>query len=144
MTQDTYVEHQVMEVEGFRVVDATAIGSRPHDDLVWVGYGGMEGRWLTPSEALDLSAAIALVANSNLARRGLSISLGGEDLPDPSDNEANALTWIADTIATDNAKGCYGLVEKEVVAEFNKYRSNAPKGSPLDHAKSAMHACAHQ
>lgn len=66
-----YVEHQFVDVEGFRVVDATSTGSRPHDDLVWVGYGGMGGCWLRPEEALALSAAIAKVANGNLARRGL-------------------------------------------------------------------------
>lgn len=70
MAQDTYVEHQVMEVEGFRVVDATAIGSRPHDDLVWIGYGGTEGRWLSPEDALALASAITKAVSGNLARRG--------------------------------------------------------------------------
>jgi hypothetical protein len=65
----SYAEHQVLEVEGFRVVDATAAGRRPHDKLVWVGYGGMEGRWITPEKALALAAAITAVANGNLARR---------------------------------------------------------------------------
>jgi len=60
------------------------------------------------------------------------------------DIEANALKWIADTIAADKAKGCYGHVEEEVVAEFNKYRKNDPQGSPMAHAQSAMHECAHQ
>lgn len=68
-----YVEHQLCEVEGFRVVDATATGLRPHDDLVWVGYGGTEGRWLAPDRALTLAAAITKVANGNLARRGQPI-----------------------------------------------------------------------
>ena len=44
-----YLEHQILEVEGFRVVDATATGPRAHDDLVWVGFGGVEGSWLTPN-----------------------------------------------------------------------------------------------
>lgn len=65
-----YVEHQTFEVEGFRVSDATATGLRPHDDLVWVGYGGTEGRWLAPEKALALAAAITKAANGNLARRG--------------------------------------------------------------------------
>ena len=139
-----YVEHQTFEVEGFRVSDATATGLRPHDDLVWVGYGGTEGRWLSPESALELARGIVTVVNSNLARRNFATALGGDHLPDQTDSDANALIWIADTIATDKANGCYGYVEEEVVAEFNKYRSNNPNASPMDHAKSAMHACAHQ
>lgn len=65
-----YVEHQTFEVDGFRVADATSTGPRPHDDLVWVGHGGMEGRWLSPERALALAAAISKAANGNLARRG--------------------------------------------------------------------------
>lgn len=65
-----YIEHQLWEVDGFRVVDATATGRCPHDDLVWVGYGGMDGRWLSPAIALDLAAAITKAAKGNLARRG--------------------------------------------------------------------------
>ena len=68
-----YLEHQILEVEGFRVVDATATGPRAHDDLVWVGFGGVEGSWLTPNQALVLAAAIAAVANGNLVRRGQPI-----------------------------------------------------------------------
>ena len=68
-----YVEHQIIEVEGFRVVDATATGPRPHDDLVWVGYEGMDGRWLSPENALTLAASIFKAANGNLARRGLLV-----------------------------------------------------------------------
>ena len=69
MDKDTYVEHQVHEVEGFRVVDATATGTRPHDDLIWVGYGGMDGRWITPEAALDLAAAINQTVAVHVARR---------------------------------------------------------------------------
>lgn len=69
-----YVEHHVFEVEGFRVVDATATGPRPHDDLVWVGFGGVDGRWLAPENALALAASIAKAANGNLARRGLLVN----------------------------------------------------------------------
>ncbi len=64
-----YVEHKFWEIDGFRVVDAT-IGPRTHDDLVWVGYGGTEGRWLPPAIAIDLAAAITKAAKGNLARRG--------------------------------------------------------------------------
>ena len=67
-----YVEHRLLEVEGFRVVDATATGPRAHDDLVWVGYGGIEGQWLTPAQALTLAGAITEAAHANLARRGQS------------------------------------------------------------------------
>ena len=69
-----YIEHHLWEVEGFRVVDATATGQRPHDDLVWVGYGGVEGRWLPPAIALDLAAAITKAAKGNLARRSQPVS----------------------------------------------------------------------
>ena len=55
-------------------MDATATGPREHDDLVWVGYGGTEGRWLTSDKALELAAAITAVANGNLVRRGQSVS----------------------------------------------------------------------
>lgn len=67
-----YEEHQAIEVEGFRVVDATMAGPRPHDDLVWIGRD-CSGKWLTPNEAQALSKAILAVANNNLARRGLPI-----------------------------------------------------------------------
>lgn len=73
MSGKTYVEHQAVEVEGFHIVDSTATGLRAHDDLVWVGFGGMEGQWLTPAKALALSEAIAAVANGNLLRRGLAV-----------------------------------------------------------------------
>lgn len=72
-TQDTYAEHEVYEVNGFRVVDATDTGIRPHDDLIWVGYGGRDGRWLSPSNALELAVAITKAANGNLSRRGQSV-----------------------------------------------------------------------
>ena len=65
-----YLEHQTFDINGFRVVDATATGPRPHDDVVWVGYDGLSGSWLSPDQALELAAAIAAVAKSNLARRG--------------------------------------------------------------------------
>lgn len=70
MSEYNYVEHLSLEVEGFRVTDATSSGTRPHDDLIWVGYGGMEGRWLSPEEAINVAATIAKVAVSHLVRRG--------------------------------------------------------------------------
>lgn len=72
MPHDTYVVHTDIEVEGFQLTDATASGSRGHDDLVWVGYGGMDGRWLTPEKAMAVAAAITTVATANLVRRGHS------------------------------------------------------------------------
>lgn len=48
------MEHLTIDVEGFRVADATATGNRAHDDLVWVGYGGMEGQWLATEKVLAL------------------------------------------------------------------------------------------
>lgn len=63
-------EHKVIEVEGFRVVDATSPTYPIHDDLIWVGLEN-GGRWLTTERALELSNAIALVANANIARRQL-------------------------------------------------------------------------
>lgn len=70
MSEDKYgyVEHLTVEVDGFHVTDATATGPRPHDDLVWVGFG-MEGRWLSREDAVQLSAAIAKVTASQLCRR---------------------------------------------------------------------------
>lgn len=64
-----YVEHQTLEIEGFRIADATATGPRPHDDFVWVGFGGVDGRWLTPEAAVQVAAAIAKIAASHVSRR---------------------------------------------------------------------------
>lgn len=75
---------------------------------------------------------------------GRSAITGGPDHVDPTDTEAAALEWITSTIKLGESKGEHGYVENEVVAEFNTYRKNHPQGSPLDQAKSAMHACAHQ
>lgn len=72
MKERSYVEHLTLEVEGFRVVDATSTDSRPHDDVVWVGLGGVEGRWLSPEQALAVASAITEVAVSHLARHGKS------------------------------------------------------------------------
>jgi hypothetical protein len=66
-----YTEHQITEVEGFRVVDATATGPRPHDDLIWIGYDG-EGRWVTAATAIKIAAAITTVATSSIMRRAHS------------------------------------------------------------------------
>lgn len=68
MIETTYVEHVSIEVEGFRVADATSSGNRPHDDLIWVGYGGMNGRWMTPEQASSMAQAISPVVASHIAR----------------------------------------------------------------------------
>ncbi len=68
-----YAEHQRLEVDGFQLVDATATGPRAHDDLVWVGCGGLDGKWMKPEQALELAKAISTVANGNLARRGCDV-----------------------------------------------------------------------
>lgn len=66
----SYIQHVHEEVHGFRVTDATStIENHEHDDLVWLGFSGMGGRWLTPAEALDVARAIERAAASNLARR---------------------------------------------------------------------------
>lgn len=70
VSKDTYVEHRSLVVQGFRVVDATATGNRGHDDLVWVGYDGEGGRWLSPEEALAVASSIASVTVSHLVPRG--------------------------------------------------------------------------
>lgn len=77
MNQYGYTEHHVVEADGFRVVDATATGERPHDDLIWVGYGGMEGRWLTPGEAMAVASAITEVVSSHVARHKGTLSADG-------------------------------------------------------------------
>jgi hypothetical protein len=66
----SYTEHMAVEIHGFRVTDATSTDPlRPHDDLVWVGYGGMEGRWLTADRAEEVARAIDAVVQSHRARR---------------------------------------------------------------------------
>ena len=68
-----YVEHQIHEVAGFKIVDATSTGPRPHDDLIWVGVGGgMDGRWMSPQHAMELVGAIANAAFGNVQRRRLA------------------------------------------------------------------------
>jgi hypothetical protein len=84
MAQGKYVEHHAEEASGFSVVDATTTeGARPHDGLVWVGYGG-EGRWLTGVEALNLAQAIERVVASQQARMARE---AGPVLVDPTSDE---------------------------------------------------------
>lgn len=65
----TYTEHSAIEAHGFCITDATNTDpDRPHDDLLWVGYGGMEGRWLTADQAEEVARAIDAVVQSHRAR----------------------------------------------------------------------------
>lgn len=71
----TYTEHTKIEAHGFEIVDATDTGPRcPHDDLIWVGYGGMDGRWLTPSQVEELAGALFGVATVHRARHAAQVS----------------------------------------------------------------------
>lgn len=78
------------------------------------------------------------------AKHARGLANGNGECADSSDTEVRALELITSTIAQEERSGNYGFVENEVVTKFNMYRKNHPQGSPLDHAKSAMHACAHQ
>ena len=69
MVKDDYLELMSLGIEGFRIVDATSTGTRDHDDLVWIGYGGMDGRWMTPEQALSVSKGIEAVVAFHRARR---------------------------------------------------------------------------
>jgi hypothetical protein len=67
-THGKYTIHTDINVAGFNVVDSTTTGGlRPHDDVIWLGYG-IEGRWLTPEEVLTLAEALKTTAQSHIAR----------------------------------------------------------------------------
>ncbi len=75
----SYIEHQAVEVHGFFITDATSTDPRRHhDDLVWVGFGGMEGRWLTPDQADDVARAIMSVTLDHRARHAVQAGLAQE------------------------------------------------------------------
>lgn len=61
-----YTEHAKHEYAGFKVVDATL----DEQDLIWVGFGGAEGRWLTAAEVTRLSGLLAEAATSHMTRLG--------------------------------------------------------------------------
>jgi hypothetical protein len=63
-----YTEHMRTEIHGFDVTDATSEGTRPHNELVWVGFN-TEGKWLTVEEATELANAILNTAIHNATRR---------------------------------------------------------------------------
>lgn len=67
---DDYTEHQLCEVHGFKLADAThgrLNNSAPEHELIWVGIYG-EGRWMRPEEVLELAAAMKHVANAHIER----------------------------------------------------------------------------
>jgi hypothetical protein len=69
-----YTEHTSLEAHGFRIVDATDTGPRsPFDDLIWVGYGGMEGRWLTADQVEELAGALFGAATVHRARHAAEV-----------------------------------------------------------------------
>jgi hypothetical protein len=69
MSTDGYTEHKAVEIGAFVVVDATATGSRGHDDLVWIACRG-EGEWVSPEQAMEFAKAIESVVLSHNTRRG--------------------------------------------------------------------------
>lgn len=72
--QYEYTEHTKFDQDGFVVVDATSTGSRPHDDLIWIGINE-SGRWVTALEAVAYSRAIQQVVAAHCERRGIAASL---------------------------------------------------------------------
>lgn len=64
-----YVEHTKEEYLGFEVVDATAeYRDGSPMEKIWVGFGGMEGAWLSPLQAEILAAKISRVTKSHVQR----------------------------------------------------------------------------
>lgn len=62
-------EHEHNDFMGFYICDATTPDSDGNPvDAVWIGYGGMEGKWLTNDEAKDLAIQILKTANNQTAR----------------------------------------------------------------------------
>lgn len=79
MEQSQYVEHQIHEVSGFSIVDATSTGLRGHDDLIWIGTtDGQGGSWISPESAMALVAAIAQTAHGNMERRRMAAISGNQ------------------------------------------------------------------
>lgn len=137
-------EHPVVVVQKF--ADLEALRSESDQELAV--------RMCSPKSRIFSGGEIQLVATSQqfeeLVRALVAkhsskqASSGGVDIADPSDTQERALEWITSTIANNVQNREYGHVESEVVEEFLKSRANAPTGSPMDQAKRAMYACAHQ
>jgi hypothetical protein len=64
MRQNDYQEHTELDSHGFKLVDAQTEGR----NLIWVGYGGMEGRWLRVDEAEQLLADLTKTIAAHRAR----------------------------------------------------------------------------
>lgn len=62
-----YREHMAVEYAGFLVSDTT---TNSGNERIWVGYGGMEGSWLSPDEVTGLAEALIRVRDAHLARIG--------------------------------------------------------------------------
>jgi hypothetical protein len=69
-----YTEHSQIEAHGILVADSTLESG---DRRIWVGYGGMEGRWLTHAQFRELVAALVEYAGT---------------LPPPGDAPARSAT----------------------------------------------------
>lgn len=74
-----YTEHTKIEAYGFEINDVTVSGcsnvgcDRDHDDLIWVGYGGLEGRWLTVDQVEELAGALFGAATVHRARHAAKV-----------------------------------------------------------------------
>jgi hypothetical protein len=64
-----YESHSEIEFEGFLVVD-TSTESRDGTpvECIWVGYGGMKGRWLNSEQVRELARVLERVAAAHEAR----------------------------------------------------------------------------
>lgn len=60
-----YREHMAVEYAGFLVSDTT---TNSGNERIWVGYGGMEGSWLSPDEVAALADVLKSVRDAHLAR----------------------------------------------------------------------------
>lgn len=55
-----YQEHSRLELPALQATDATVDGTR----MLWLGYDGMEGRWLTLAEFREHVAGLVKFADS--------------------------------------------------------------------------------
>ena len=67
---EDYAVFQDTNVHGFVFCDARSKNRNggPPINNIWAGYGGMDGRWLQPSEALDMAAALQNIAHAHINR----------------------------------------------------------------------------
>lgn len=128
----SYVEHQcVDDIHGFRVCDATTgrVDSSNRNRLIWVGYGGYEGRWMKPEEALQLAAAIEATAWAHIEmvsaeqRRVFAINHPGEPLPP----EAPVQKEQRNFAGSDLRRACFSNIEP-----WARYDWATDQGAQLD------------